>query len=65
MDNPRLLLIRNVLILYSVMGPLILFALFALFDALIRTYKGSIAASLDRPKDPALWSAEDIRLEID
>ena len=55
-----MLIAIDVTLLYLVMGPLVLFALYVLFDSLGKKREG-IPPSKDR-KDPALWSDEDIRI---
>jgi hypothetical protein len=63
MLSPGMLIAIDVTLLYLVMGPLVLYALYVLFDSLGQRKEeklkpmGNIAK-----KDPALWSDEDILL---
>lgn len=62
MDRPKVFLIINVLRLYLVMGPLILFGIYVLFDSLIkRDNMKSEKKIFHNKKDPALWKEEEIR----
>ncbi|WP_289021997.1 hypothetical protein [Desulfobacter postgatei] len=48
----------NVMLLYIILGPVLLFAIYVLFDSLDptgKTKKGSVPK-----KDPALWTGEEI-----
>ena len=63
MVSPGILIALDVTLLYLIMGPLVLYALYVLFDSLGRK-KGESAKPIDSSvkKDPALWSDEDILL---
>ena len=63
MMSPGILIAIDVTLLYLVMGPLVLFALYVLFDALGRKRDDALQQGQKKgEKDPALWSDEDIRI---
>lgn len=63
MLSPGILIAIDVTLLYLVMGPLVLLALYVLFDSLGRKKEGMWPQSNPKgSKDPALWTGEDIRL---
>jgi hypothetical protein len=62
MNSPGLLIAAGVVILYTLVGPLVLFGIYTLFDSLTHSEdkkSSKVQASLDS-KDPALWSEEDL-----
>lgn len=48
----------NVMLLYIILGPVLLFAIYVLFDSLDPTGRMKKAPSSE--KDPALWTSDDI-----
>lgn len=63
MLSPGILIAIDVTLLYVVMGPLVLYALYVVFDSLGQKKEGtSNAVDSNVGKDAALWSDEDIRL---
>lgn len=64
--GPGPLIAIDVILLYTVLGPLVLFGIYTLFDALIRSGSpGDPPRPKDKPEDPSLWSAEDIDAYFD
>ena len=63
MLSPGILIAIDVTVLYLVMGPLVLYALYVVFDSFGQEKNGNMAG-MEKPKekDPALWSDEDISL---
>jgi hypothetical protein len=57
--SPSALIAVDVILLYTLLGPLVLFAVYVLFDR-ISTDKGPGHQAGPSKKDPALWSARDI-----
>jgi hypothetical protein len=57
--SPSALIAVDVILLYTLLGPLVLFAVYVLFDR-ISTDKGPGHPAGPAKKDPALWSARDI-----
>ena len=63
--GPGVLIAIDVILLYAVLGPLVLFGIYTLFDALIKS-DGTGDRRPDRePEDPSLWSPEDIDAYFD
>ena len=63
MLSPGILIAIDVALLYLVMGPLVLFGIYVLFDSLGRKREGELPrAGKKGKKDPALWCGEDIPL---
>lgn len=63
MLSPGILIAIDVTILYLVMGPLVLYALYTAFDFLGRAKEPRLTALMALAKqDPALWTDEDITL---
>jgi len=62
--GPGPLIAIDVMMLYSFLGPAVLFAVFVLFDA-ISWKKGPGPGPARAGKDPALWSAADLDAFID
>lgn len=60
MLSPGTLIAIDVTLLYLVMGPLVLYALYVLFDSLGQPQEGPLTPTVK--KDPILWSDEDIVL---
>jgi len=63
MLSPGMLIALDVTLLYLIMGPLVLYGLYVMFDSLGKA-KGEHLNTMGKPlkKDPALWSDEDILL---
>jgi hypothetical protein len=63
MLSPGILIAIDVTLLYVVMGPLVLYGLYVVFDSLGQKKEGSSnTVDSNVGKDAALWSDEDIRL---
>ena len=68
MLSPGMLIAIDVTILYLTMGPLVLYALYVIFDSLGQKNNGKSALTNTMTmtkaakKDPALWSDEDFIL---
>jgi len=61
--GPGPLIAIDVVLLYMILGPLVLFAIYVLFDSLNRPAKkqtGEITAK----KDPALWTNQDVETHL-
>lgn len=63
MNSPGLLIAAGVIALYVLIGPVVLFGIYSLFDSLAQDKdKGSFRKKDNSThKDPALWSDKDIR----
>jgi hypothetical protein len=59
MLGPGPLIAIDVVLLYTLFGPLVLFAIYVLFDSLYKS-GSSGKKQQDKKKDPALWTKEDI-----
>ena len=59
MNDPGTLIAVNVLLLYTILGPVVLFAIYVLFDFLNKPGKGQVV-EIPHKKNPALWTREDI-----
>jgi hypothetical protein len=67
MLGPGPLIAIDVVLLYTIFGPLVLFAIYVLFDSLNRSGspdKNQPGATTGK-KDPALWTGEDIDVYMD
>ena len=67
MLGPGPLIAIDVVLLYTLLGPLVLFAVYVLFDCLDNSGE-QVRQSQDATplkKDPALWTSEDIDLHMD
>ncbi|MBN1932746.1 MAG: hypothetical protein JW786_14170 [Desulfobacterales bacterium] len=63
MLSPGILIAIDVTLLYLIMAPLVLYALYVVFDSLGRRKNGNLKPTGNiAGKDPALWSDEDILL---
>jgi hypothetical protein len=67
MLSPGMLIALDVTILYLTMGPLVLYALYVMFDSLSQKKDGNsspmnMKMTKTAKKDPALWSDEDFIL---
>jgi hypothetical protein len=61
-SSPGLLIAGGVLALYVIIGPLILLAIYTLFDRLSQKKEsGRVQASSFKDKDPALWTKSDAK----
>jgi hypothetical protein len=58
--SPSALIAIDVILLYTLLGPLVLFAVYVLFDRISRDDTPPGPAAARSKKDPALWSARDI-----
>jgi hypothetical protein len=56
--GPAVLIAIDVLLLYALLGPLVLFAVFVLFDHLSLADRTGTPGTGDT-KDPALWSLQE------
>lgn len=65
MDAGHLIALQ-VTVLYTILGPLVLLALYVLFDALAKLGepKGNRRDGAATTKDPALWTNEDINTHL-
>ena len=65
MDTGHLIALQ-VTLLYTILGPLVLLALYVLFDALAKLGepKGNQQDGAATTKDPALWKIEDINTHL-
>ncbi|MBC2704940.1 MAG: hypothetical protein HGJ91_10420 [Desulfobacula sp.] len=64
--GPGALIAIGVVLLYTVLGPLVLFAIYVLFDSLYksgRPGKNQQDKTIEK-KDPALWTSEDIDVHM-
>jgi len=62
--GPGPLIAIDVVLLYTILGPLVLFAIYVLFDALNKPVKPPQGKGLSK-KDPALWTGEDVNIHLD
>ena len=67
MLGPGPLIAIDVVLLYTILGPLVLFAIYVLFDSLDRSSRPgkSHPAAAKGKKDPAVWTREDIDVHMD
>lgn len=67
MLGPGPLIAIDVVLLYTILGPLVLFAIYVLFDSLDRSdrSKKPNSTALTEKKDPALWTSQDIDVYMD
>ena len=66
MQDPGHLIATYFLLLYIILGPLVLFAIYVLFDSLAKSGRPDIRQALAQDKDdPALWTCEDINDHLD
>ncbi len=59
MHCPGTLIALDVILIYMIMGPLVLFAVYVVFDALDEIHTGKPGRGKEK-KDPALWNDEDV-----
>lgn len=66
MDAGHLIAI-NVVLLYLILGPLVLFAIYVLFDSLVRLGKPDIdpQKGVAEAQNPALWTEEEVNAQMD
>lgn len=50
----------NVLLLYTVLGPMVLLGIYTLFDFLGEQAPGISDSAGSSPRDPALWTQKDL-----
>ena len=63
MLGPGPLIAIDVILLYAILGPIVLFAIYVLFDALNKPVeKQQEQATVE--KDPALWTNEEINVHM-
>ena len=62
MQDPGHLIATSFLIMYTILGPLVLFAIYVLFDSLSKSTKPHDQNI--SPKDPALWTGDDITTHL-
>ncbi|HGY11331.1 MAG TPA: hypothetical protein ENK36_03090 [Desulfobacterales bacterium] len=64
--GPGPLIAIDVVLLYTIFGPLVLFAIYVLFDSLARPGRPAKKkqGETNGEKDPALWTREDIEVYI-
>ncbi len=63
MLGPGPLIAIDVILLYAILGPLVLFAIYVLFDSLNKPVKNQQEQPTGE-KDPALWTNEDINVHM-
>ncbi len=59
MDGPGPLIAIDVILIYIIMGPLVLFATYVIFDSLLEIHTEK-SSKVKEKKDPALWTDEDV-----
>ena len=60
-NNPGVLIAVDLTFLYLIMGPVVLFAIYTLFDFFIRAQeKPSGRIRVNERKDAAFWTARDV-----
>jgi len=57
--GPGPLIAIDVVLLYTILGPLVLFGIYVLFDSLDQTGKTK-QGGVPVTKDPALWTSEEV-----
>ncbi len=57
--GPGPLIAIDVILLYTILGPLVLFGIYVLFDSLTSGSKPEQGAVMEQ-KDPALWTSEQV-----
>lgn len=65
MLGPGPLIAIDVVLLYTILGPLVLFAIYVLFDSFDKSGEQVSQDATPLKKDPALWTSEDIDLHMD
>lgn len=59
--GPGPLIAIDVILLYTLLGPVVLFGVYVLFDAIERSgQQGKTSQQAKGKKDPALWTLEDV-----
>lgn len=58
--SPSALIAVDVILLYTLLGPLVLFAVYVLFDRISKDHRPPGPKAGPSKKDPALWSDQDI-----
>jgi hypothetical protein len=58
--GPAPLIAIDVILLYTLLSPLVLFMVFVFFDRISSTQSPTVKNETGNKKDPALWSARDI-----
>ncbi len=61
--GPGPLIAIDVVLLYTILGPLVLFAIYALFDSLNKP--SNLGQQRKTKKDPALWTIDEIDFHMD
>jgi len=57
--GPGPLIAIDVVLLYTILGPLVIFSIYVLFDSLYGSGRKQPVGAVEK-KDPALWTHEDI-----
>ena len=67
MLGPGVLIAIDVVLLYTILGPLVLFAIFIVFDALNKIEKPGMKLQKQKSgkTDPALWNSREIDIYMD
>jgi hypothetical protein len=67
MQDPGHLIATYFVLLYTILGPLVLFAIYVLFDFLTKSGRpnGRQPGTPADKSDPALWTTEDINAHLD
>ena len=61
MVSPGLLIAAGVVLIYTVLGPIVIFGLNALFDSLAQGRDKQDKEPRAQEQDPALWTEEQVR----
>ena len=64
MHNPGTLIAVSVILLYTILGPVVLFGIYVLFDHLASKAEKKVAPPR-RPKNAALWTSSDVDAFLD
>jgi hypothetical protein len=64
MEDPGTLIATSFMLLYSILGPLVLFAIYVLFDSLSKDGRSNDTPQAAGKNDPALWTSEDINAHM-
>jgi len=64
MVSPALLITAGVVVLYTVLGPIVLFLIYTLFDSLGQEKPDQDSSVKQAQEDPALWTEGEIRRRV-